>query len=128
MEHQKQVVAGWFEIPVHDMERAITFYEAVFDTRLQRHTIDNFEMAWFPWNEDARGAGGTLAKSGDQYTPSHEGVLIYFSSEELSRELNRVEAAGGRVLQPKTEITPEIGYMALFEDTEGNRLALHSKS
>ena len=33
----------------------------------------------------------------------------------------------GKVLIPKTHITDEIGYMAFFEDTEGNVVAMHSQ-
>ncbi|MGC1206073.1 MAG: VOC family protein, partial [Flavobacteriaceae bacterium] len=62
------------------------------------------------------------------YIPSHAGTLVYFMSEDVQNELNRIEAAGGKVLQPKTEISPEHGFMGVFEDTEGNRIALHSQA
>ena len=40
--------------------------------------------------------------------------------------MNRVEAAGGKIMVPKTQISPDYGYMAVFIDTEGNRIGLHS--
>lgn len=126
MSDQRPVTVGWFEIPVIDMERAITFYETVFDTVLSKQDFGDTKMAWFPWNEEAGGAGGTLILSGDHYTPSHKGSLIYFSSDDVSIELSRIDQAGGILLQPKTEISPDIGFMGLFEDSEGNRIALHS--
>lgn len=122
----KSVTVGWFEIPVRDMDRAIQFYNRLFDIELEKQDFGGLMMAWFPWNESAKGAGGSLIKN-DSYTPSHKGTLVYFSSEDADIEINRVEEAGGKVLQKKTEISPDIGYMALFEDTEGNRVALHSK-
>ena len=124
----KSVTVGWFEIPVSNMERAIAFYEKVFDTKLSRNQMGDLDMAWFPWDENGGGAGGTLVYHQEFYTTSTEGVLIYFSSENLSTELGRIEPAGGKILIPRTEISPEIGYMAVFMDSEGNRIALHSRS
>jgi predicted enzyme related to lactoylglutathione lyase len=66
----------------------------------------------------------------ENYKPSTEGTLVYFTahSGDLSNELGRVEEAGGKVIQDKTLISEDVGYMALFLDTEGNRIALHSRS
>jgi len=124
--NENEVTVGWFEIPVKDMDRAILFYNQVFEITLAKQDFGGLAMAWFPWNETSKGAGGSLIQN-DSYTPSHEGTLVYFSSENVEKEIKRVEKAGGKVLQKKTEISPDIGYMALFEDTEGNRIALHSK-
>ena len=86
-------------------------------------------MGWFPFaqNPEARGASGSLVYNPDFYTPSSSGVLIYFSSADLAVELGRVEEAGGAVLREKTLIREDIGYMGLFTDSEGNRIALHSR-
>ena len=85
-------------------------------------------MGWFPYAEGKSGTSGSLIKN-DAYQPSEsKGVLIYFSSTDTNSELDKVEAAGGKVIQPKTQISPDVGYMALFIDTEGNRVALHSQN
>ena len=125
----KNNVVGWFEIPVKKMERAISFYEKVFDLKLDRHKMGPLEMAWFPWLEDKPGSPGTLVYHPEYYKPSVDGVLIYLTahSGDLSNELLKVEAVGGKILQPKTEISAEYGYMALILDSEGNRIALHSR-
>lgn len=115
----------WFEIPVNDMDRAKAFYEAVFDIKIEIQHFGGLLMGWFPFAEGLSGASGTLIKH-DSYIPSREGTLIYFNSEDVAIELDRVEAAGGQIYQPKTQISPEHGYMAVFIDTEGNRVALHS--
>lgn len=120
------VTVSWFEIPVNDMESAIAFYEKVFDCKLERHQLGPIDMAWFPWNHEMGGAGGSLVKSEGNYQTSENGVLVYFSSKDVNQELERIPKAGGQVLQGKTLITIEIGYMALFIDSEGNRIALHS--
>jgi len=84
-------------------------------------------MGWFPSAEGKVGASGALMQH-EAYTPSKDkGVLIYFSSEDITTEINRVEAAGGKLVQAKTQISPEIGFMAIFIDCEGNRIALHAK-
>ena len=119
---------AWIEIPVADMERAISFYETVFSMKLKPMDFGGLLMAWFPnAGEDAPGATGTLIQQ-ETYIPSQEGPLVYFNCEDVQNELNRVEAAGGKLYQPKTQISPEHGYMAVIIDTEGNRIALYSRN
>jgi predicted enzyme related to lactoylglutathione lyase len=122
-------MVGWFEIPVSDMERAMSFYQTVFGVTLARHSMGPLDMAWFPMEDGQPGAGGSLVRH-ESYRPSAtDGPLIYFSSRagNLADELGRVTAAGGKVLLEKRQITPDVGYMALFLDSEGNRIALHSR-
>jgi len=121
-------MVGWFEIPVVDMTRAQQFYENVFDIKIHIVELGETTMGWFPFPKDpqARGAGGSLIQNTTHYMPSDNGTLIYFSSAEITLELDRVKEAGGQVLKEKTMISEDIGYMALFLDSEGNRIALHS--
>ncbi|MEX0966011.1 MAG: VOC family protein [Bacteroidia bacterium] len=128
MKPDKNVV-GWFEIPVTDMERAVNFYQTVFDIELERHSFGDQDMAWFPFIETGMGAAGSLVHHKDHYSPSQQGVLIYFTalSGDVANELKRVRAAGGKVLRAKTQISEDVGYMGLFLDTEGNRIAVHSR-
>ncbi|WP_299441755.1 VOC family protein [uncultured Aquimarina sp.] len=116
----------WFEIPVTNMDRAKAFYEKVFDIEVGLHKMDGLQMGWFPNKNESGIATGTLIDAGDHYKPSKDGVLIYFSCEDVTNEISRVEAAGGEVLSNKTQISPDHGYMAYFIDSEGNRVALHS--
>lgn len=122
----KHNMVGWFEIPVNDMDRAKAFYETVFKIDIQVVDFGGLLMGWFPDRGEVPGAQGTLIKQ-ESYVPSQEGTLVYFISENVQHELDRVEAAGGTVYQTKTQISPEHGYMAVFLDSEGNRIALHSK-
>ena len=119
-------MVGWFEIPVNDMDRAKQFYETVFNVEINIHDFGGLLMGWFPDRGEVHGAQGTLIKQ-DTYIPSKKGVLIYFLSDNLQNELDRVVIAGGEIYQPKTQISPEHGYMGAFIDSEGNRIALHSK-
>jgi predicted enzyme related to lactoylglutathione lyase len=115
---------NWFEIPATDMARAVGFYSTVLDLTLEADDIgDGYQMAMFP----AEGVNGALV-SGDTYTPSRDGALVYLNGNpDLSAALGRVEAAGGKILLPKTNIGQH-GYYAIFLDTEGNRVALHSNA
>lgn len=114
----------WFEIPANDLGRAKAFYEHVFGVELSLNDFGELKMAWFPMKEGVSGATGTLVQS-PAYTPSHAGALLYFSVEDIEEILHRVEEKGGKVLSPKKNIG-EYGFVAHFEDCEGNRVALHS--
>ena len=122
----KQNMVAWFEIPVTDMGRAIAFYQSVFKIEINLQDIGGVMMGFFPANPEAPGAMGSLMKY-DSYIPSHEGSLIYFSSEDVQIELNRIKVLNGKVIMEKTQISPEIGYMGMFQDSEGNRIALYSQ-
>ncbi|MDO5969842.1 VOC family protein [Flavivirga aquimarina] len=125
MEHN---MVGWFEIPVTNMDRAIAFYNTVFKIEIQSQDFQGTLMGWFPFNEEKPGAAGSLIQN-QAYKPNDkEGVLIYFHSEDVNTELNRVVDAGGKVIQSKTQISPDVGYMGIFIDSEGNRIALHSRA
>lgn len=116
----------WFEIPVIDMARAKTFYEKVFDIEIGIHKMDGIEMGWFP-NKNQQGiATGSLINAGEHYAPSENGILIYFSCDDVANEISRVEEAGGKIISEKKEISENHGFMAYFIDSEGNRIALHS--
>ncbi|GAB3908012.1 VOC family protein [Mucilaginibacter boryungensis] len=119
---------SWFEIPVTDMERAQKFYEAVFDITMQRMDMPGMKMCFFPLTDPMKGVGGTLCDSGGFHTPSEDkGTLIYLNANpNIQTIVDRIEPAGGKIVVPKTHIAPEYGYMAVFIDTEGNRVALHS--
>lgn len=113
----------YFEIPVRDMERAVKFYKNVFNFAFEREIIDNNEMALFPFTDDAKGISGALAK-GEIYKPTKDGVIIYFKTLDIDNTLKLAVENGGKILYPKTTIG-ELGMVAEFEDSEGNRIALY---
>ena len=114
---------SYFEIPVTDLDRAVEFYESVFELQLERATVDGYDMALFPSSSDAAGASGALAK-GDVYGPSKEGAILYFSVDDIDPIIERAIARSGKVLYPKKSIGA-LGFVAEIEDSEGNRIALH---
>ena len=118
---------SWFEIPATDLDRAQKFYETIFGIKLNPLDLPNIRMRMFPI-EDINGVGGAVVDSGGFHKPSStDGPLIYLNGNpDLQQALDKVEAAGGQIMVPKTEISPEYGYMAVIIDTEGNRIGLHS--
>lgn len=113
----------WFEIPVNKIERAAKFYSTVFGADLSRMEKGPVKMALFPFKPGL--ASGMLVESKDN-KPAKNGTIVYLDGgEDLNVPLKRVEGAGGKVILKKTSID-EHGFMAHFEDTEGNRVALHS--
>jgi hypothetical protein len=113
----------YFEIPVTDMERAIKFYKAVFSFQFEKEVIDSNEMALFPFSDEGKGISGALVK-GEIYKPTHNGVVIYFKTTDVQKTLQVAVANGGKILYPKTS-NGNLGFVAEFEDSEGNRIALH---
>jgi len=120
-------IINWFEIPVEDLERAKGFYERLLNIEMPVWDMGGAKMAFFPYNPGSGKASGALCK-GEGYLVSHKGPKIYLNGNpDLSAILDRVKVAGGEVLVPKELITPEVGYMAVFRDTEGNHIYLHSQ-
>lgn len=118
---------SWFEIPAADLARAQEFYEAMFDIQMIPLDMPQLQMRLFP-TESPMHIGGALCHSDNFYKPSIDsGPVVYLNANpDVQNVLNKVEAAGGKIMVPKTEISPEYGHMAVFLDTEGNRVALHS--
>jgi predicted enzyme related to lactoylglutathione lyase len=115
----------YFEIPVTDLKRAIAFYGSVFGFDFEIEEIDGYQMALLPMNEGAQGITGALAK-GDVYVPSLNGPIIYFGTNDIRATIEKAVAAGGKILYPVKSNGP-LGFVAEFQDSEGNRIALHQK-
>jgi len=117
---------NWFEIPATDLSRAKNFYEAVLGFDLALNEMGPLKMAWFPIQADSSGSTGTLVQA-EGYTPSHDGSLVYFQVDDIEATLAKVAENGGVQLRPKMSIG-EYGFVAHFQDSEGNRVALHAQT
>ena len=119
---------NWFEIPAADIQRARNFYETIFSIQMDQQNMMGMDMAFFPAEPGNGKASGALVKS-DMHKPSMDGSTIYLNANpSMDNVVSRIEAAGGKVLMPKTRISEEIGHMAFFMDSEGNKVALHSQN
>lgn len=114
---------SWFEIPVTDLARARRFYEAVFGVIMTVETVDGYDMAIFPTDGAPEGAPGGALVKGDVYVPGKAGPILYFRVADIDRVMARAITAGGRSLYAKKDIGAN-GWVAEFEDSEGNRIAL----
>lgn len=115
---------SWFEIPVEDMDRAVSFYSTVLGIRLEKGDMMGTPYTFFP--ADQSGVGGALVQS-DNAKPSMNGALVYLTAgDDLSSPLAKIETAGGHIIVPKTDLGGGMGYFALFQDSEGNRVGLYS--
>jgi hypothetical protein len=124
----KNNAISWFEIGVNDLERATRFYQHIFSCILVPMDTEQIKMRLFPITDMQNGVGGALVDSGGFHKPSiTEGPLIYLNGDpDLQLILDKVTDAGGTVMVPKTPISDAFGFMAVFIDTEGNRVGLHS--
>ncbi len=119
---------SWFEIGTSDLNRATKFYETIFGVTLTPLDLDNIKMRMFPLVDMMTQVGGAIVDSGGFHKPSAtDGPLIYLNGNpDVQNVLDKVEAAGGKIMVPKTMISPEYGFMAVILDSEGNRIGLHS--
>jgi uncharacterized protein len=115
----------WFEIAATDLERAKIFYSEVFQLKMQYVDMPGSPMYMMGSSaEGVSGSGGALVQSADN-KPSSDGTMIYFYCDDVAVESSRVEGAGGTLIVPKTSLG-EFGFMAMFIDTEGNKVGMHS--
>ena len=127
MENQKHNAITWFEIYVDDMDRATKFYETVLNVKmdeLPNPTDQPMQMKAFPSEMGSNGAAGSIVKM-EGMKGGGSNVIVYFACEDCAVEQGRVEAAGGKICQPKMSIG-EFGFCAIVNDTEGNTIGLHS--
>jgi uncharacterized protein len=119
---------GWFEIAVTDLDRAEKFYKDLLGLNCDRQEKkeNGITMSWFSMEMNEYGSAGTLVL-GENFTPSHEGTLVYFSCSSVGETLKKAEAMDVKILLPKTDIG-EHGFIAWLEDSEGNRIAIHSRN
>lgn len=116
---------NWVELSVTDISRAMTFYEKSFDLKFKTEEMGPLKLAFFPpGNMKEYGASGALVK-GPGYEPSKNGTLPYIPVKDIDSALQKITSSGGKILAGKKSIG-QYGNIGIFEDTEGNRVGLHS--
>lgn len=119
--------ASWVEIPVKDLNRALSFYQTVFKLPQTEIIKDEVRQISILANPTPEGKAGVSLNQTHNFEPSDKGTLAYFYvEEELNQTLKQVEAAGGKIIDPSTP-RGNTGYFALVLDTEGNLLTVHSQ-
>ena len=108
------------EIPAPDLEKAREFYSRVFGWKVECIPGMNYAM----WNPPGEGVGGGFSTSSK---PTTDGPILHIGVEDIDAKLKEIGAAGGKTVTPKTKISDEFGYFALFTDVFGNQLGLWSQ-
>lgn len=117
-------VISWFEIPAANLERAAKFYSQALNANIEASDFNGMKMAFFPSEPGV--VSGALVEH-PEAKPSADGTMVYFyRHDDFDATLERISAAGGTVVMPRTKIGGDVGYMAIFMDSEGNRIALHT--
>jgi len=112
------------EIATSDFSRAVTFYEAILSLNIEEIDMDGTKMGVLPNEGDT--VNVVLVK-GDDYKPTAHGTVVYLNGgNDLQPTLDKIAPNGGKVIVPKTEIDAEMGFFAMFIDSEGNKIGLHS--
>jgi len=113
----------WVDIPVLDLDRAISFYSAVLGSAVKKQEYPGMAIGLLP-GSDPDVSGCLYTKDGE--LPSDRGPLVYLNAQgRLDEAVAAVAASGGKVLEPRHPIGP-YGFRAIILDSEGNRVALHS--
>lgn len=113
-----------FEIPATDISRAVDFYQAILAINIEKMEFPEMKMGIFPY--EGQIVTGVIMQA-EGYKPSAEGITIYLNGgDNLQVILDKVEKNGGKILIPKSLHADESGYFAIFIDSEGNKMGLHS--
>jgi len=107
-----------FEIGVDNPQRAIKFYTDVFGWKVNQWQTPQESMDYWlvsAGEESEPGIGGALMPRGNY----PQAVVNTISVPSVDEFAAKIEAAGGKVVQPKMPI-PGIGWFATCRDTEGN--------
>lgn len=122
----KMNAVGWFDIYVDDLDRAVAFYEAMLDAKLEPmgDPTGESQMMSFPAEMSAYGAGGALTKA-PHAGPGVGGTIVYFMTEDCAVQQERAVKAGGQIIRPKFSIG-DFGWVLLCQDTEGNMIGFNS--
>lgn len=130
----------WLEIPAANFQRAINFYEALFNITMEVQQIYDKPMAFF--TKEQLGIKGSIVE-----VPGHTGggsMKPIFYVSVLYVAMETVQAMGGKVLQQPmllrqtnsggevvigiNRIDNQVGYYAKIKDSEDNELYLYSHS
>jgi predicted enzyme related to lactoylglutathione lyase len=116
--------AVWIDVPVADLDRATDFYAAVLGVAVTRQQFGEYKFSVIDHQD---GNGGCLVPNPGQIS-STGGLLVYFNVDgRIQEAVAQTQKFGGKVLEPPHSIGPH-GFRAIVLDSEGNRVALHSRT
>lgn len=119
---------SWFEIPADDIARVGKFYSTVFGWATPPMGNDATFALTVAADENGNPteAGGINGGFHKRQGASDSGPVINIHVENIDKCLKEVEKAGGRIIQPRTEVGEYGLSMALFCDSEGNIMGIYN--
>lgn len=108
-----------FEIGSDDPNRAIKFYQTVFNWKIEKWNGPIEYWTVMTGDDTSPGINGGLMKR----QKSTESVMNYIAVTSVDEYLKKITDAGGKICQSKMAI-PGVGYLAVCQDTEGNSFGL----
>jgi len=109
----------YLEIPANAAEDSAKFYSSIFGWKVR--TRGDGEIAF----DDPGGVSGTWVKESDR-TPDEQ-TRVYIMVDAIDETLPKIQAAGGRITTPRTEIGVGVGAFAAFTDPVGNEFGLYEE-
>ena len=114
-----------FEIPADNIERASKFYKENFDWKITlvpelKYTIlgtVEVDQNNMPKERGAINVGMMDRNFGIK------GPVLTINVDNIENSIEKIQKSGGKIIQGKMEV-PNIGFIAYFQDTEGNILGL----
>ena len=123
---KRSSAVAWFEIPSRDLDRAKKFYETILACTMKKDDFGTQDDVMCVFPAEQTGVSGALIKRTFQ-RPGSDGTMVYLSCDgRLDAVISRVEAAGGRVIVPRTPVPGGHGAFACMRDSEGNHVGLHT--
>lgn len=105
------------DIPVSDLGRAREFYGSLFGWQFSEPPgFEGYPM----WRAPNQISGGGLAPRSEGFSQPRS----YVEVDSINEVLEQVEASGGTVVMPKSEISPTSWY-AFFNDPDGNTIGVY---
>lgn len=112
---------AWTEIPADDFSRAVAFYQNILDVEITTQDLGELKMGTFGGDY----TGLAICRHPQFYFPGEQGPVVFLrAGDKMEEILSRVEVAGGAIVIPRREIGGGAGFMALFKDSEGNRIGV----
>ena len=109
----------YLEIPANKAEDAAQFYSTIFGWKVRKRGDGNLAF------DDSGCVSGTWVKEQDR-TPD-ERTRVYIMVDSIAESLKEIQAAGGKVLTPRTDIGVNMGAFAAFTDPAGNEFGLYEE-
>lgn len=109
----------YLEIPANQAQDAADFYSRIFGWEIRARGDGNLAF------NDTGCVSGTWVREQDR--TADERTRVYIMVDDVAAALRQIEASGGTVLTPRTEIGENQGVFAAFADPVGNEFGLYEE-